>query len=95
VPRRDTPRTHPDDRDTQLHVLGDTIRQYRQQRGLSQRALAPLAGLDPSYIGQIEQGRRNVTVLALVQIAQALQVPVSHLLAPLDTLSRPEAPPTE
>jgi transcriptional regulator with XRE-family HTH domain len=71
--------------------LGATIRQYRQQCGLSQRALAVKTHLDKSYINQIEKGRRNVSVLSLLRIADALQLPVSRLLAPLEKGYEPNA----
>lgn len=74
-PRRD---------DTPLQRLGATIRYYRRQRKLSQKALAALSGCDPSYLSGIEQGKRNVSALLLLRIAQSLQIPVSHVMAPLD-----------
>jgi DNA-binding XRE family transcriptional regulator len=58
----------------------------RKQRRLSQHTLATLTGLDSSYISEIERGQRNVSLLSLLRIAEALHLPVSHLLAPLDTL---------
>jgi transcriptional regulator with XRE-family HTH domain len=74
---------------TRLHLLGATIRLYRQQQGLTHKALAAKTGLDNSYIGEIERGERNVSVLNLVRLAHALGLSVSHLLAPLDTSQRP------
>ena len=65
--------------------MGATIRQQRKQRRLSQSTLATLTGLDSSYISEIERGQRNVTLLSLLRIAEALHLPVSHLLTPLDT----------
>ena len=73
--------------DTPLQRLGATIRHYRRQRKLSQKALAALSGCDTSYLSGIEQGKRNVSALLLLRIAQSLQIPVSHLMAPLDEFS--------
>jgi len=73
------------DPDTLLSLLGATIRQSRQQQGLTQKVLAARTGLNPTYIGQIEQGQRNLSVLSLVQIAEALGLVVAPLLTPLET----------
>lgn len=75
--------------DPALQLLGVTIRQYRQERGLSQRALADRTGLLRSYIGQIERGLRNIAVLTLLRLAQALEIPPAWLLAPLDPRAAP------
>jgi len=89
---RDTVVTHdampslkPDDQAPLLLLLGATIRQYRQQRPLTQVALAAMAGVSPSHLCQIEQGHRSVSVLNLVSIARAFGLSVSSLLVPLDT----------
>jgi len=70
---------------TLLPLLGATIRQYRQQRGLFQAALATMTDLTPTYIGEIERGKRNLSVLSLLRIAEALDLSVGHLLASLET----------
>ncbi len=90
-----SPLLKPGDPDRFLRLLGITLHQYRQQRRLSQRALAARTGLNKSYIGQIEQGQRNVSVLSLLRIADALGLSVAHLLAPLDALQHPSTPSTE
>ena len=48
------------------------MRHYRQQQGLTHKALAAQTGLDNSYIGEIERGERNVSVLNVVRITHAL-----------------------
>ena len=85
MPSRQARHPLPASQEAALQLLGTTIRQHRQQRRLSQQALATVTGLDASYIGEIEQGHRNVTVLSLLRIAKALDLPLSRLLAPLDT----------
>jgi transcriptional regulator with XRE-family HTH domain len=72
-----------------------TIRRYRQQRDLFQTMLAAMTGLSSTYIGEIEQGQRNLSVLSLVRIADALGLSVSQLLEPLDTYQRPSPPLTK
>jgi transcriptional regulator with XRE-family HTH domain len=91
----DTRLLPPDDSATLLHLLGATLRQHRQQQGLYQAALATMTGLSLTYIIEIEQGRRNLSVLSLVRIADALGLSVAHLLAPLETHQRLSPPRTQ
>jgi transcriptional regulator with XRE-family HTH domain len=63
-----------------LDSLGVTIRLLRQQRGLSQEALAHLAEIDRSYMSGIERGRRNISLLNMARIAAALRVALPELL---------------
>jgi len=65
-----------------LSNLGVAIRLLRQQRGLSQEALAHLAAIDRSYMSGIERGRRNLSLLNMARIAGALRVPLTELLQP-------------
>ena len=92
VAHDDTPSLQPRDPETLLRLLGTTIRQSRQYQGLTQKGLAAKTGLDNSYIGEVERGERNVSVLNVVRIADALGLSVSHLLAPLDILQTPSPP---
>lgn len=85
VPSRQARHPLPANDAAALRLVGATIQQQRKQRRLSQHTLAALTGLDSSYISEIERGQRNVTVLSLLRIAEALHLPVSQLLAPLDT----------
>ena len=62
----------------QLKILGDTIRQYRKQAGLSQEKLAEKADLHPVYIGKIERGEQWVSLHALLRIAKAVKIPVKE-----------------
>lgn len=57
-----------------LLAIGMRVRAARQLVGLSQEELAHHSGLHRNYIGGIERGERNVGILALVEIARALQV---------------------
>jgi len=50
------------------------VRIWREQRGLSARALAAKAGVDPAYLSQIETGRKPGSVRALKKLAAALAV---------------------
>jgi transcriptional regulator with XRE-family HTH domain len=65
-------------------VLGGTIREMRLKLGLSQEGLAELAGLHWTYIGGIERGERNVSLMNIVKIAKALRTTPSLLLRRID-----------
>lgn len=65
----------------QYKRLGETIRLYRKQAGLSQEKLAELADLHPNYIGEIERAEEMVSLWALIRIAAALKVRVRDLVA--------------
>ena len=67
-------------RDVYLKKVGRTIREARKAKGMSQESLALLSGLDRSYVGSVERGERNISILNLKKIASALQVLVSELL---------------
>ena len=62
-------------------ILGKNVRRLRQQRGLTQEKLAFEAEIDLTYIGGIERGRRNPSLLVMARIAQALSVPLTKLLS--------------
>lgn len=64
----------------ELIKLGQNIRTKRKELGLSQEDLAFKAGLDRTYIGGIERGERNVSILNLCLIAYTLGVPSYTLL---------------
>ena len=63
-----------------LALLGERIRVLRQACGLSQEALALAAELDRTYIGGVERGERNISLLNIQKIAQALNVSPADLL---------------
>jgi transcriptional regulator with XRE-family HTH domain len=63
-----------------LSELGLAIRSARVEVGLSQEALAVDAQLDRSYIGGIERGEHNLTLINLHKIAAALGTQPSKLL---------------
>jgi transcriptional regulator with XRE-family HTH domain len=61
-------------------VLGRAIRSRRLALGLSQEKLAEKAELHWTYIGGIERGERNVSLINIVRISSALEVTPSELL---------------
>lgn len=67
--------------DPVLVALGKTIRAMRKERGLSQEALAADSDIERSYMSGIERGVQNVTVMALLRIARALDVSIAEVSA--------------
>lgn len=61
--------------------IGAKVRELRKAQGLSQEELAARAGLDRTYISQIERGVKNVTVASLDKVAQALGATLVELVA--------------
>jgi len=68
------------DNDQLLVVLGAAVRARRQALQLSQEALADHAGIDRSHMGKIERGERNVSMLNVAKLAEALSCRPSDLL---------------
>jgi transcriptional regulator with XRE-family HTH domain len=64
----------------ELHALGLAIRIARKRAGLSQDALADLAGLHRTYVGSVERGERNISLLNIHALARALQTTASELV---------------
>lgn len=62
-------------------ALATNLRRLRAERGLSQEALADLAGIHRNYLGGIERRERNVGIDNLERLARAFGVPVSELVA--------------
>jgi transcriptional regulator with XRE-family HTH domain len=62
-------------------ILGRNVRHLRQQKGLTQEELAFEAEIDLTYMGGIERGRRNPSLLVMARIADALSVPLPKLLS--------------
>ena len=61
---------------TELIAFGKAIRSIRLDKGISQEALADLAGIDRSYMGGVERGEHNLGLINIKRIASALGAPV-------------------
>jgi XRE family aerobic/anaerobic benzoate catabolism transcriptional regulator len=68
-----------------LATVGRRVRERRVQRGLTRRALAQVADVSERYLGQLETGEGNISILLLRRIATALDVALPELLASTDT----------
>ena len=59
--------------------FGARVRELRRDKGLSQEALALACGLDRTYVGSVERGERNISLVNIHLIASALRVPAKVL----------------
>jgi transcriptional regulator with XRE-family HTH domain len=62
-------------------TLGESVRKYRKQAGLSQEKLAEKASLSTVFISQLERGVENISMDSLARIAKALRIRVNDLTA--------------
>ena len=65
----------------QLALMGRRIKAARTGQRMTQQALAEASGLDRTYISLVEHGKQNLTVGAVLKIAQALDMPFGDLVA--------------
>lgn len=63
-------------------LVGWNIRQARQARELTIEALAEQADVTPAWLGELERGRQNVSVVVLDRLAKALSIEPWELLKP-------------
>ena len=62
-----------------LKVVGEKVRLIRKGQGLSQETLAEKTGLTANYVGLVERGQKQVTLVTLKSIADALGVDIAVL----------------
>ena len=63
-----------------LFRFGENVRKIRKEKGLSQEELAFKAELHRTYIGMIERAEKNITLINIQKIANALETPIVDLL---------------
>ena len=54
--------------------IANALREARQEKGLSQRALSSITGLPQSHLSKIERGETNLTTKSLIELARALDL---------------------
>jgi transcriptional regulator with XRE-family HTH domain len=54
------------------HIFGRNLRAYRQARGMSQEQFADFVGVHRTYVGGIERGERNLTLVSVERICEQL-----------------------
>ncbi|MGA2903070.1 MAG: helix-turn-helix transcriptional regulator [Candidatus Korobacteraceae bacterium] len=65
-------------------AFGRAVRKFRLQKGISQEKLAELAEIHRTYIGDVERGTRNISLVNMVRIAAALELPLSRLIQEME-----------
>lgn len=63
--------------------LGNTIKKLREKKGISQEALAEEAGIHRTYMGRVERGKQNISLLNIIKIAEGLGIHPSVLFKDL------------
>jgi transcriptional regulator with XRE-family HTH domain len=63
-------------------AVGNSLKTYRQARGLSQEAFADLIGVHRTYLGGLERGERNLTLKSVERLAGLLGVDPLTLMRP-------------
>jgi transcriptional regulator with XRE-family HTH domain len=63
-----------------LISFGEKVREIRKEKGLSQEELAHKANLHRTYIGMIERAEKNITLVNIEKIANALEVDINELI---------------
>ena len=71
--------------------FGSRLRAVREATGISQERLAHICGLDRTYIGVIERGKKNPSLVTIVRIATGLQVDPAELVRGLGSDEEPPA----
>lgn len=63
-----------------LNLFGENVRKYRRILDISQEELAHRANLHRTYIGMIERAEKNITLVNMQKIANALEVNIKDLI---------------
>src|SRR5467141_1112895 len=74
------PLTAPQQEHAYLSRLGERVRAWRTEHGMTRKALSLACGVSERYLAQLESGRGNISVLLLRKVARAMGVAVEHLV---------------
>ena len=61
-------------------LFGKRVRELRHQRGFTQEELADRSHLHRNYVGGVERGERNISLINIVELAHALAIKPGELL---------------
>ena len=72
--------------ESDLHkkAFGLAVRKYRERLGVSQEELARRAGIHRTYVGDVERGERNISVVNMMRLARALNTDLSKLVREME-----------
>ncbi len=70
-----------------LEALGERVRNLRSRKGMTRRAVAVAADVSERHLANLEYGTGNVSVLVLLQVANALQCSLAEVLGDVTTTS--------
>jgi transcriptional regulator with XRE-family HTH domain len=73
--------------DVAVH-FGQRVRERRKQLGMSQERLAIVVAMDRAYVGGVERGERNVSLVNIVRLAEALDIDPGALTSGLHSERR-------
>lgn len=71
-----------------LARLGERVRAWRSEHGMTRRQLAGASGVSERYLAQLEAGRGNISVLLLRKVARAMGVTVEYLVKDGESVDR-------
>lgn len=60
--------------------IGEAIRQIRKERKMTQKDFANILEISPSYLSELENGKRNLNISTINKIAEKLEIPPSYLI---------------
>jgi transcriptional regulator with XRE-family HTH domain len=69
-------------------AFGKAMLKFRHEAGVSQEKLALMSGIHRTYIGSVERGERNISILNMMRIAKALEIPLSSIILEMEALVR-------
>ncbi len=62
-----------------LSKLGEKLKYIRKSKGLTQEQLSEKLNIHPTYVGKIESGKNNISIVLLFKISRALKVKLSDI----------------
>src|SRR5881409_2312396 len=82
------PLSAPQQEHAYLSRLGERVRAWRMEHGMTRKALSLACGVSERYLAQLESGRGNISVLLLRKVARAMGVAVEHLVRDEESAAR-------
>ena len=82
------PLSAPQQEHAYLSRLGERVRAWRTEHGMTRKALSLACGVSERYLAQLESGRGNISVLLLRKVARAMGAAVEHLVREEESAAR-------